>query len=77
MSPESGHYELLLEQYHGATEAEQDAARRLLDECVDGFGDDFYDSRPAVMMRWADLGEEDRDKIAAVLDETADSEEGE
>ena len=68
MSPESGHYELLLEAYHAASEQEQDAARRLLDECVDGFGDSFYDGRPAVMMAWADLGEEDRDKIAAVLD---------
>ena len=61
MSPESELYESMLEKFNEASEEEQSAAKDDLNECVGGFGDAFYDSRPSAMLAWADLTEEDRD----------------
>ena len=66
--PDTELYESILEKYNGATEEEQNAAKNDLNECADGFGNAFYDGRPAAMLAWADLSEGDRDKVAKFID---------
>ena len=59
-----------MEQYNGASEEEKNAFKDALNERVDGFGDDFYDSRSAAKMAWSDLGKDDREVVAALIEET-------
>ena len=63
----------MLEKFNEASEEEQNDAKNALNECVDGFGDAFYDSKPTAMLAWADLIEDDRDKIADFIVEGTDS----
>ena len=77
MSPESQQYERIVERYEGASEADKKVARDELNDRLPGFGDDFYAGRSIVMIAWADLAEDDRDKVAAFIEEELDSEEGE
>ena len=61
-------YESILEKYNEATEEEQNAAKNDLNECAEGFGDVFFDGMPAVSLAWADLTEDERDKVAKFID---------
>ena len=69
MDQGSQQYESIMEQYNAASQEEKDAAKAYLDECCDGFGSEFYDSRVFAQNAWTDATEEDRDKIAAFIKE--------
>ena len=69
MSQEAGHYESIMEQYNALSEEDKNAVKNELNECGDGFGDDFFDSRSSAGLAWADLEASDKGKVAAYIDE--------
>ena len=58
-----------MEQYNALSEEDKNAVKGDLNECGDGFGEDFYDSRSSAGLAWADLQGSDRDKVAAYIEE--------
>ena len=69
MSQEAGHYESIMEQYNALSEEDKNAVKGDLNECADGFGEDFFDSRSNAGLAWADLEGSDKDKVAAYIEE--------
>ena len=46
-----------MKQYDAFEQKDKDDLLRDLNECVDEFGDDFFDSRSQAMMAWSDANE--------------------
>ena len=61
-------YENLLEQYKGAGDEDQSAAREQLNELQDEFGDMFYESTAMGDMGWSEGTPEDKEKIRDYFD---------
>ena len=54
---------MILQQYNNATKEEQKAARELLDECEDGFGEEFFENRQSANLAWPDLDDGAQEKV--------------
>ena len=63
MSEETKYYDGILQQYNNATKEEQDAARELLNEYYDGFGEEFFENRQSANLVWPDLDDGAQEKV--------------
>ena len=71
-------YGSLIEQYNGASEEEKQDIKAAFNECVDEFGEELFASEADANLAWSDLIPEDRERIAAIIeDNLLDPESGE
>ena len=65
----NGQYEDILNQYKAAAPDVQEAARALLNEIQDDFGNLFYENKQMAEMAWAEGDSENQDKLAEFMKE--------
>ena len=65
----NGQYEEVLAQYKAAASDEQEAARAMLNEIQDDFGNLFYTDKQNAEMGWAEGDPEQQEKIANFMKE--------